>query len=117
VEDPRRYWVGWNLVKGIGAVRFRALLNAFGDAQSAWEASPEALREAGLGEKVTANVVKLRQHVLLDVVWEKLQAGDIQVLTWDDDAYPRRLKEIDQPPPVLYLAAVCCPKTNGRWRS
>ena len=25
------------------------------------------------------------------------------MLTWEEDAYPRRLKEIDQPPPVLYL--------------
>ena len=110
MEDPRRYWVAWNLVKGIGAVRFRALLNAFGDAQSAWEATPQALREAGLSEKVTANVVKLRQHVLVDVVWEKLQAGDIQVLTWDDETYPRRLKEIDQPPPVLYLRGSLLPE-------
>ena len=110
MEDPRCYWVGWNLVKGIGAVRFRTLLNAFGDAQAAWEASPEALREAGLSEKVVANVVKLRAQVSLDIVWEKLQAVSIQVLTWDDEAYPRRLKEIDQPPPVLYLRGNLLPE-------
>jgi hypothetical protein len=34
------------MVKGIGAVRFRALLNAFGDASEAWHASPQALRDA-----------------------------------------------------------------------
>lgn len=110
MEDPRRYWVAWSLVKGIGAVRFRTLLTAFGDAQAAWEASPQALRQAGLGEKVTANVVRLRQHVSLDVVWDKLQAGNIQVLTWEDEAYPRRLKEIDQPPPVLYLRGSLLPE-------
>jgi len=103
LDDLRRYWVAWNLVKGIGAVRFRTLLNAFGDPKSAWEASTEALREAGLSEKLSANVVKLRAQVALDKEWEKIQSRDIQVLTWDDEAYPRRLKEIDQPPPVLYL--------------
>jgi len=103
LDDLRRYWVAWNLVKGIGAVRFRTLLNAFGDPRSAWEASPEALREAGLSEKLSANVAKLRVQVALDKVWEQIQSRDIQVLTWDDEAYPRRLKEIDQPPPVLYL--------------
>ena len=50
-----------------------------------------------------ANLLKVRSQVSLDKVWEKLQAGSIQVLTWDDETYPRRLKEIDQPPPVLYL--------------
>jgi len=103
LDDLRRYWVAWNLVKGIGAVRFRALLNAFGDPKSAWEASPEALRAAGLSEKLSANVAKLRAQVALDKAWEQIQSRDIQVLTWDDEAYPRRLKEIDQPPPVLYL--------------
>jgi DNA processing protein len=110
LDDPRRYWVAWNLVKGIGAVRFRTLLSAFGDAQSAWQASPEALREAGLGEKVTGNVAKMRTQISLDKVWEKLEAGNIQVLTWDDEAYPRRLKEIDQPPPVLYLRGNLLPE-------
>ena len=46
----------------------------------------------------------------MDKVWEKLQAGSIQVLTWDDEAYPRRLKEIDQPPPVLYLRGNLLPE-------
>ena len=110
MDDPRRYWVAWNLVKGVGAVRFRALLNAFGDAQSAWEASPEALREAGLNEKVTTHVVKLRAQVSLELVWEQLQTGNIQVLTWEDEAYPHRLKEIDQPPPVLYLRGSLLPE-------
>lgn len=103
MDDPRRYWVGWNLVKDVGAVRFRALLAAFGDARSAWEAPAEALVEAGLSPKLVTKVVKMRSQVSLDLVWEKLEAGGIQVLTWDDEAYPRRLKEIDQPPPVLYL--------------
>ena len=35
VSQNRQYWVVLNMVKGIGAVRLRALFNAFGDAQSA----------------------------------------------------------------------------------
>jgi DNA processing protein len=34
---------------------------------------------------------------------EQIVAQGIQVLTWDDEGYPSRLKEIDQPPPILYL--------------
>ena len=40
--DPRMYWVGFNMVKGIGAVRFKALVEAFGSAETAWNATPEA---------------------------------------------------------------------------
>ena len=110
MDDSRRFWVGWNLAKDIGAVRFRALLAAFGDAQSAWEASAEALREAGLSEKLVAKVVKMRSQVSLEKVWEQLQVKGIQVLTWEDEAYPRRLKEIDQPPPVLYFRGALLPE-------
>lgn len=104
MSDSRLYWIGFNLVKGIGAVRFQALLNAFGDAQSAWQASPADLREAGLSPRIVENLVRLRAGVSLEKVWENIQKAKINVLTWEDEAYPRRLKEIDQPPPVLYLS-------------
>ncbi|HEX7975951.1 MAG TPA: DNA-processing protein DprA [Anaerolineales bacterium] len=101
--DPRQYWVGFNLVKGIGAARLRALLDFFGDAAVAWQAPPDALRAAGLGPKVLESLLKVRAQVSLDQVWEHIQAQGITILTWDDEGYPRYLKEIDQPPPVLYL--------------
>ena len=50
--DPRMYWVGLNMVKGIGAVRFKALLEAFGSAEAAWNASSEAMAEIGLSQKI-----------------------------------------------------------------
>ncbi len=102
MSDPRQYWIGFNLVKGIGAVRFRALLDFFGDAAIAWDAPPDALREAGLSQKLIENLQQVRSKVVLEQVWERIHTQGITVLTWDDEAYPRRLKEIEQPPPVLY---------------
>ena len=68
MSDPRLYWVGFNLVKGIGAVRFRALLDAFGSAEQAWNAAPSALREAGLGQKLGENLLQVRSQVSLEMV-------------------------------------------------
>jgi DNA processing protein len=103
VSDTRQYWVAFSLVKGIGAVRFQALLNFFGDPQIAWGAPTEALREAGLSEKVIENVVELRSAINLDQVWDQLEAKGITVLIQTDENYPRRLQELEQPPPVLYM--------------
>ena len=103
MSEPRQYWVAFSLVKGIGAVRFQALLNYFGDPQIAWGAPAGALREAGLSEKVIENVVELRSSLNLDQVWEKLEAKGITVLIQTDENYPRRLQELDQPPPVIYM--------------
>src|SRR5512142_573121 len=101
--DDKQYWVAFNLVRGIGAVRLQALIDHFGDAARAWGADPDELRAAGLGGKVVERVLELRASLDLDKLWERIGAQGVHVLTWRDEAYPRRLKEIDQPPPVLYV--------------
>jgi DNA processing protein len=101
--DEKKYWVGFNLIKGIGAVRMQGLVAYFGDLESAWRADPADLAEAGLGSKLIERVIQARENVDLDRVWAKIESQGIQILTWEDEAYPSRLKEIDQPPPVLYI--------------
>ena len=101
--DDRKYWVGFNLIKGIGAVRMQGLAAYFGDMKIAWNASPADLAEAGLGAKVIERVLTARQTVSLDKVWERIESQGIKILTWGDETYPARLKEIDQPPPVMYI--------------
>ncbi|MCI0520893.1 MAG: DNA-processing protein DprA [Chloroflexi bacterium] len=99
----RLYWIGFNKVKGIGAARMRSLLAYFGSAESAWRAPLAELRRAGLGEKLAESVAHTRTTLDLEKYWAALQERGIQALVWEDTAYPRRLKEIDQPPPVLYV--------------
>lgn len=101
--NDKRYWVGFNLVKGIGAVRLQALCNHFGDLALAWQAPADALQAAGLSPKLAERVAQVRAGVDLDKYLTKVMAQGIEILTWDDELYPPRLKEIDQPPPVLYV--------------
>ncbi len=101
--DDKRYWVGFTLIKGIGAVRLQALIHHFGDLETAWKANPAELAEAGLGAKLVERVVQARESVDLEKISEQIARQGIQILTWNDESYPARLREIDQPPPVLYL--------------
>src|SRR5512135_2628751 len=101
--DEKRYWVGFNLIKGVGAVRLQALRDHFGSLETAWNAPVEGLWAAGLGPKLADRVVDARLKINLDQLMERYTAQGIQVLTWEDAAYPSRLKEIDQAPPVLYV--------------
>src|SRR5687768_896933 len=107
--DDKRYWIGFNLIKGIGAVRMQALIQHFGDLEIAWKASAADLVEAGLGRKVIERVIQAREGVDLDKLWERIEKQGIKILTWQDESYPQRLKEIDQPPPVLYIRGVYLP--------
>ena len=101
--DDKKYWIGFNLIKGIGAVRMQGLVAYFGDLETAWNADPAELAEAGLGVKVVERVLGARKQIDLDQVWAKIEAQGIQIHTWVDESYPARLREIDQPPPVLYI--------------
>jgi DNA processing protein len=103
MDDNLKSWIAFNLVKGIGPIRLRALIEAFGDVHSAWEASPSKLEEVGLGARLVAAIQDIRNGDGLIRTLEIIHNLDITVLTWEDPTYPRRLKEIDQSPPVLYL--------------
>ena len=101
--DDKYYWIGFNLVKGIGAVRMRYLLAHFDSLADAWNASAEQLQEAHLSPKIAENVIKIRTGVDLERLWNQIHTKGVTILTWEDELYPPRLKEIEQPPPVLYI--------------
>lgn len=110
--DNKLYWVGFNLVRGIGAVRLSALIAHFGSAETAWSGSPEDLRQAGLGSKTISRLIEVRQAVDLEGLAAKMEAQGVKVVTWDDAGYPARLKDIEQPPPVLYIRGEWLPEDD-----
>ena len=101
--DPKAYWVAFNSIKGIGSVRLRKILEHFGDLSMAWQAPADALRQAGLPEKVVDRILIRRSKLVLEAYWDKIQKTGVKVVTWEDEDYPRRLREIHNPPPVFYV--------------
>jgi len=101
--EDRKYWVGFNHIKGIGAVRFQRLLNHFPDLKTAWNASEIELRQAGIGEKPLMNLLQFRKKNDLDHIYEEIIKKGIQISTIQDQDYPQPLKQIVNPPPVLYI--------------
>ena len=100
--EKQAYWVGFNLVRGIGSVRMKNILDYYGSLEIAWDAPASGLTAAGLPARVVENFIQVRSSVNLEKVMEKITSQGVQVYTWDDDIYPKRLKEIAQPPPVLF---------------
>ncbi|HQE93828.1 MAG TPA: DNA-processing protein DprA [Anaerolineae bacterium] len=107
--DDLRYWLGFNLVRGIGPVRLRMLLDTFGDIRSAWEAPEQALREMKLERRSLENFLKIRHQVDLDEVLRRVDGMGIHVLTWDSPDYPDLLKPIADAPPVLFVRGAIIP--------
>ena len=107
--EERSFWVGFNLVKGVGAVRFKMLQSHFGNLQEAWKAPVNDLVSAGLSVKLAEKVAQVRLTLDLEGVISRIGKLGITILTLDDETYPARLREIDQPPPVLYIRGTLSP--------
>jgi DNA processing protein len=104
-----RYWIGFNLVKGIGPAKVRRLLDHFGDLEAAWSAAPEELRASGLDRRALESLIAVRAGVDLDLILRRVEQLGLQVLTWDSPDYPRNLLSIAQSPPVLYVKGTLTP--------
>jgi DNA processing protein len=103
VEDERAYWVVLSMAAGIGPVRFQRLLELCGGARRAWQASDLQLAAAGLERRTADSLRRLRQQTTPEAVASRLAELKIRALTLLDDEYPASLRQISDPPPVLFV--------------
>lgn len=101
--QEREAWLAFSHVRGMGAVRFRKLLNHFSALHIAWDAPESALLEAGMTEKLLQSLRETKKSFDPIKVQKNFDEKGIKVLTWLDESYPPYLLEIAQPPPVLYV--------------
>lgn len=96
--------VALNLIEGVGPVRVRQLLDHFGDAPRILAASKsDLLRVRSIGEDTAEAIAKWETTVDLAGELRRIQEFGCSVLTQDDADYPDPLRQIYDPPVVLYL--------------
>src|SRR3972149_2398850 len=105
-----KYWVGFNNIPDIGRVRLGQLESYFGGLEQAWKASQGELRKAGLDSVALRTIGEWRDTIDPEAQMARLEQQGIQVITSIDKAYPRRLKEIYDFPPVLYVKGALKPE-------
>jgi DNA processing protein len=103
------YWLALNRVPYLGAARFRRLEGYFGDLADAWNAGVGELKAAGMEGRVANEIVAARGRTSPDAELEQLRRAGVMALNWHDSGYPARLKEIADPPPVLYVKGQLLP--------
>ena len=108
--DHLGYWVALSRVPRLGSARFRLLESHFeGDLTAAWEAPARELRQAGVGRAVAQSIVSARESSSPDRELTRLRDAGVTAINWHDTAYPDRLKETDDAPPILYVRGVLPP--------
>lgn len=110
MDQERISLLALNTVKRVGAVRLRTLLSSFGSAQAAWHASPGQWSAAGMQPAVVQNFAEARANFNSEKLLNELKKHNVDFFTLQDDAYPRRLKDLDQAPPVLFFRGSFIPE-------
>lgn len=99
----RTPWIALQLLSGIGSATLRRLIDHFGSAEVALEAGRRGLDAIrGLSPKVREALQKGPDPEAVAKCVTTLEDLGAWVLTYLDQAYPPLLKEIPDPPPVLY---------------
>ncbi len=96
-------------IKGLGLKSFHLLYDCFSSAEKILQASYDELLESGLKPKMARQIIEYEQFSLdkgeayLEQVLEWASAKQNYVVCLDDACYPKSLKEIFCPPPLIYV--------------
>ena len=101
-NDEQKAHILLNCFQKIGPARFKKLADYFSSAAVATKADADELRRAGLEEKIVTEFIKFRAEFDLAKEVENLGRNNIKVKIISDVDYPILLKNIYDPPPILY---------------
>ena len=97
-----QYLLALHSVNGLGPVRLRALLDYFQDPKLAWEVGIADLQEIGIPRNAVDALIETRKTLVPQKYLESIEKSKIKWITIFDEAYPKLLKQIYDPPVVLY---------------
>jgi DNA processing protein len=112
-----RHWLQLSLTDGIGPILTRRLIASAGSAEAACRADAALLRSIeGIGSaKASTIAAALRKSVeRVDEEIDRAGNAGARIICSDDDEYPPLLREIPDPPSVLYVRGTIEPRDlNG----
>jgi DNA processing protein len=104
-KQELKYWLAWNKVKEIGPIRFSNLRKSFSSLEEAWKSTNKAKsihRILHIGQATWEKIEFEKQRIDPDSELLLLEKMKVNVITIEEDDYPDLLKNIYDPPPILY---------------
>jgi len=112
--DSHEAFVALNLIEGVGPVRVRSLVEHFGDAPAVLSASKSQLLQVrSIGDETAAAISNWEKTIDLAGEMKRLSDFGCRVLIQSDEEYPASLREIYDPPMVLYVKGALSPKDKN----
>jgi DNA processing protein len=96
-------WIALTLTPGLGPTRAKRLVEFFGSVEAVFNATLTELEAAGLPAAAAQSLGTGRSVELAQDEAAKAATEGVQLVTLNDAAYPGRLRQIYDPPLVLYV--------------
>ena len=101
-KNDIKQWLALNRAPGVGARRFLELLEQCDGIGGVFESRREQLARAGLSDEAI-RFLRAPDAALLEADLEWLQEPAHSIITFVDRAYPKRLRQLKDAPPLLFV--------------
>jgi DNA processing protein len=102
-SETSMQWLALALTPGLGPTKARRVIEFFGSVQALFRASLTELEAAGLRAVSAQSLGTGRSMELAQDELGKVAAAEAHIVSLDDPGYPAQLKQIYDPPLVLYV--------------
>lgn len=98
-----KYINALNQIQGLGPKNISVLLSFFETGENIWKSNLLALKESGIGIKLSEKIYQEKININPDEELEKLAREKVKMLSINEPSYPQLLKEIPSAPYILYI--------------
>ena len=113
VELVRLGWMALALTPGMGALRIKRAMERLGTGSRVFEASLTELEGVGMPARSAQFVADGRALIAAEEEMKRVAEAGGSVIAFEDEGYPERLREIYDPPAVLWLRGSVAPLSRA----
>lgn len=101
--EEKDYLIWLNHIRGVGNKTLDKLIRYFGNAENVFKASSEKIYQfKGINHDLAHNIVQNRNSLDIQELMKNIKKQNIDIICKEDDEYPENLKNIYDPPFILY---------------
>ncbi|MFN3301906.1 MAG: DNA-processing protein DprA [Patescibacteria group bacterium] len=103
LKEDLIFWNALALFLKFDSRKLKKISDFFSSAKDVFKASISDLIKAGIEQEIAQEFIDWRKKIEPEKEWQKLEKEKIKIVTIRDENYPKLLKEIYNPPVILYV--------------
>lgn len=109
-SDEKIYWLAFARLSFIGPVKFNQILKYFGSAKKAWTAPADEYLKFGWNDNQLNRYREIQRSFNPEKESKQLKDKEIKIFAVVDEDYPKNLKEIPDPPFLIFIRGEILPE-------